>query len=70
MISGLLGDLRVSARRLLATPLFTVFAVLSLAAGVGVTTAVYSIVESIFLKDSGVLRAAEIVFLATPYDGR
>ena len=34
-------DLRLAARRLLATPLFTVFAVLSLAIGVAVTTAVY-----------------------------
>ena len=70
MTSGLLGDLRVSARRLLATPLFTVFAMLSLAAGVGVTTTVYSIVESIFLKDSGVPRTEQIVFVATPFDGR
>src|SRR4051794_22128448 len=36
-------DLRLAARRLLATPLFTIFAVLSLAIGVAVTTAVYSI---------------------------
>jgi len=46
-------DLRLAARRLLATPLFTVFAVLSLAIGVAVTTAVYSAVDSIFLRDAG-----------------
>src|SRR5207244_5489632 len=46
---GFATDLRVAARRLLATPLFTIFAVLSLAIGVGVTTAVYSVVEAIFL---------------------
>ena len=43
-------DLRLAARRLLATPLFTVFAVLSLAIGVAVTTAAYSVVDSIFLR--------------------
>ncbi len=34
-------------RRLWATPIFTVFAVLSLALGVGVTTAVYSVIGSV-----------------------
>src|SRR5262245_38983574 len=34
-------------RRLWATPAFTVFAVLSLALGVGVTTAIYSVIVSI-----------------------
>lgn len=47
-------DLRLAARRLLATPLFTLFAVLSLAIGVAVTTASYSVVDSIFLKDLGI----------------
>ena len=39
---GLAADVRLGARRLLATPQFLVFAVLSLAIGIGVTTAVYS----------------------------
>ena len=37
---GLGGDVRLAARRLLATPQFLVFAVLSLAIGISVTTAV------------------------------
>jgi len=62
-------DLRLAARRLLATPLFTVFAVLSLAIGVAVTTAVYSIVESIFLRDAGAHDPDRLVMVVTPYDG-
>jgi len=67
---GFSADLRFAARRLLATPLFTIFAVLSLAIGVGVTTAVYSVVDSIFLKDLGIRDPEQVVFVVTPYDGR
>ena len=44
---GLTDDVRFAARRLLATPQFVIFAVLSLAVGIGVTTAVYSILYSL-----------------------
>ena len=59
-------DLRLAARRLLATPLFTIFAVLSLAIGVGVTTAVYSVVDSIFLRDAGARDPDRLVFVVVP----
>ncbi|MEO6235403.1 MAG: ABC transporter permease [Vicinamibacterales bacterium] len=62
-------DLRLAARRLLATPLFTVFAVLSLAIGVAVTTAVYSVVDSIFLRHAGARDPDRVVMVVTPYDG-
>jgi predicted permease len=62
-------DLRLAARRLLATPLFTIFAVLSLAIGVAVTTAVYSVVDSIFLRDAGARDPDRLVVVVTPYDG-
>lgn len=67
---GFSGDLRFAARRLLATPLFTIFAVLSLAIGVAVTTAVYSVVDSIFLRDLGIRDPERVAFVVTPYDGR
>jgi putative ABC transport system permease protein len=67
---GFTGDLKLAARRLLATPLFTIFAVLSLAVGVAVTTAAYSVVEAIFLKDLGIRDPARVAFVVTPYDGR
>jgi hypothetical protein len=53
MTQGLVRDVRIAARRLLATPLFTSFAVLSLAVGIGVTAVAYSVVESIFFKERG-----------------
>lgn len=67
---GLLADLRLASRRLYATPLFTIFAVLSLAIGVGVTTAVYSVVDSIFLRDLGIADPDRVIFVVTPFDGR
>jgi putative ABC transport system permease protein len=62
-------DLRLAARRLLATPLFTLFAVLSLAIGVAVTTAVYSVVDSIFLRDAGARDPDRLLMVVSPYDG-
>ena len=67
---GFSGDVTLAARRLLATPLFTIFAVLSLAVGVGVTTAVYSVVDAIFLKEPGISDPDRLLFVVTPYDGR
>ena len=59
-------------RRLRATPLFTTFAVVSLALGVGVTTAIYSVIVS--LTDFG-LRAPHpdrigVIVGSDPLDGR
>ncbi len=67
---GLSVDLGLAARRLLAAPLFSIFAVLSLAVGVGVTTAVYSVVDAIFLRDLGFRDPDRVAFVVTPYDGR
>jgi putative ABC transport system permease protein len=67
---GFPQDVRGAARRLLATPLFSCFAVLSLAIGVGATTAVYSVVDSLFLKGFGVDEPGRVVYVVTPYDGR
>ncbi len=69
-MQGFVGDLRLAARRLAATPLFSIFAVMSLAVGVGLTTAVYSIVDSIFLRDTGIRDPDRLLFVVTPYDGR
>lgn len=69
-MSGLAGDLKAALRRLLAAPLFTAFAVLSLAIGVGVTTAAYSIVENLFFRDPGIADPDRVAFIATPYSGR
>ena len=70
MMHGLGRDLRLATRRLVATPLFTIFAVLSLAIGVGVTTATYSVVEQTFWGASPVGAPDRIVFVTAPGGSR
>ncbi|MEO5896648.1 MAG: ABC transporter permease [Vicinamibacterales bacterium] len=70
MLDGLGRDFALAARRLLATPLFTAFAILSLAAGVGVTTAVYSVVDSIFWKDTAISHPETLAVITSPANGR
>jgi predicted permease len=68
----MLRDLVVAARRLRATPVFTLFAAASLALGMGATTAVYSAVYSLLWKPSGAQDADRIAVLvrSTPAGGR
>lgn len=74
VLHGFGADLKLAARRLAATPLFTIFAVLSLGLGVGITTAVYSVVDRIFWKELGITNLGQVVLVlgteAGPYDPR
>ena len=63
-------DIRLALRRLGATPLFTTFAILSLAVGVAITTAVYSIVDAVFLRGLGIHEPDRVAVIVTPYSGR
>jgi hypothetical protein len=63
-------DIRFALRRLGATPLFTIFAILSLAVGVAITTAVYSIVDAVFLSGLGIHEPDRVAVIVTPYSGR
>ena len=56
--------------RLAATPMFTLFSVISLASGVAVTTAVYSVVDTQFLRDLGVPQPDRAAFIVASYGGR
>jgi hypothetical protein len=69
-VTGLGRDLRLAARRLLATPLFTIFAVLSLAVGVGVTTTAYSVVDAFFFSQLGVRDPDRVAFVMVPGSAR
>ncbi|HUQ87563.1 MAG TPA: ABC transporter permease [Vicinamibacterales bacterium] len=62
--------LRLAIARLIATPLFTIFSVVSLAAGVAVTTAVYSVVDTLLLADIGATDPDRTAVLVTPYGGQ
>ena len=50
--------------------MFTLFSVLSLASGVAVTTAVYSVVDTLFLRDLGVPQPDRAAFIVASYGGR
>jgi putative ABC transport system permease protein len=56
-------DLRFGARLLLRNPGLTAVAVLSLAAGIGTNTAVFTIIDAIMLRDLPVRNPGELVML-------
>ena len=66
----MVNDIRLALRRLGATPLFTAFAILSLAIGVAITPAAYSIVDSVLLRSLGIREPARVAIVVTPYSGR
>lgn len=73
MLNGLVRDFRYSLRRLVNQPGFTAAAVVTLALGIGMTTAIFSLVDASILRSLPFERADRLVFLqgfhAAP-DGR
>ena len=59
----IIRDFRLAVRRLSRAPVFTLFAVASLALGLGVSTAIYSAVRTFFWMPLGVAQQEEIVGL-------
>jgi predicted permease len=62
---GLGADVRLAARRLAATPQFVVFAVVSLGIGIGATTSVHSILNSLSTRVA-VAEPERTAFIASP----
>ena len=60
------SDTRAGIRSLARTPGFTAAAILTLALGVGISTAIYALIDAVLFRPlSGVARAGELVALYT-----
>jgi putative ABC transport system permease protein len=59
-------EIRLTVRSLARTPLFTLTAVLSLALGIGATTAIFSMLNQVLLRTLPVKEPAELAFLYHP----
>ena len=72
MLGQILTDMRYGTRQLLKTPAFTVVAVLTLAFGIGATSAIFSVVNGVVLRPLPYPRADRIVnvFEVVPNYGR
>jgi predicted permease len=62
-----IGDFRQAARTLLRNPGFSVVAVLTLAGGIGVNTAVFSLVDQVLIHPPGIDDADRVVAAVTRY---
>lgn len=63
-MKGVFHDLRYAVRQLRKRPGFTVVAVLTLALGIGANTAIFSMVDSLFLRQLPVHSPSELTFVA------
>jgi predicted permease len=64
-MDGLLRDLRFAFRSLLKQPAFTAVAVLSLALGIGANTAIFTVVNAVFLHPLAIEEPSRVVELFT-----
>lgn len=60
MMGSVIQDVRYAVRSLLGAPLFTGVAVVTLAIGVGATTAIYSVVHGVLLAPLPAVRASRV----------
>ncbi len=60
LVETLIRDLRYSLRRLRMTPVFTITTVLTLALGIGATTAIFTLAHAVLMKSLAVSRPDEL----------
>ncbi|MFL6427334.1 MAG: ADOP family duplicated permease [Acidobacteriaceae bacterium] len=66
LIDSIVADLRYATRQLRRNPAFTTVAVLTLALGIGATTAIYSLVQAVLLRSLPYGHAEQLVYLYMP----
>lgn len=67
-MNGLMNDLRVTWRRLLKTPGFALGAILTLALGIGATTAIFAVVSGVLLRPLPFKDPERLVFITREGD--
>lgn len=68
VLAGLSADIRYTLRSLRNAPSFTAIAVLTIALGVAANTAIFSVINSLFLHPPGVANSDRLVALRVRYD--
>jgi len=63
-MTGIIQDLRYALRQLRKNPGFTLVAVITLALGIGANTAIFSMIDSLFLRPLPVRNPSELTFVA------
>jgi putative ABC transport system permease protein len=62
----MISDLKYAIRHLIKSPGFTVFVILTLALGIGANTAIFTVINSVFLDTLPVKNPQQLVFLVNP----